>query len=160
MPMGGSNNRLFFFTQDAAAGEVGTYLVMYVWNFETDELYRYGWTEEIDGKPPHFFYGLEPTTENMAEIESALTALADSAQGCRLATGVTNISIESPPDNDLTEENSLYFFTTRPKILKLTLTLYDAKAVAQMQNTGANATAIESKIAESARQFSKIIFLP
>lgn len=171
----------FFFTQDSSAGgedsaaddevRVGTYLVMYTWN--DNVLTRYVWDGTITEHSvlPHFFYGLDPAQLDPAELEGIIYILgalqADSEKGCVLATGVSDIRIESLPDTGRIENGDFFFFDTLPKVLKITLTLYDAKAVQAVQTGHTNEEAVnpammeavEQKITETERKFSKIIFL-
>jgi type II secretory pathway component PulJ len=159
MLLGIGNDKFFFFTQDSTTGgDVGTYLVMYTWN--DGVLMRYVWDEEIEGRPAHFFYGLDPAGENATDIVTALSALqADSDKGCVLATGVSDISIESPPGTDLTEESEETEGNGFPKVIKITLTLHDARAVQVVKEAGAGDEVAELKKAETERKFCKIVFL-
>lgn len=173
IPMGGFNDntdnkhQFYLVTQDSSAADnVGTCLVMYAWTkgeSGNNELARYVWDSkikvpELGEFEPCFFYGLDPNNENINRILDALEN--DTTKRNVLAAGVKDFSIEGPPGTNLSGVSS-YFYTTLPKAVKITLTLYDAKAVGQLLTSGADpeSDAVKQKIAETERVFSKIIFL-
>jgi hypothetical protein len=69
-----------------------------------------------------------------------------------IAEGVDKIQIEILPDVS-------GYSTDVPKVVKVSLTLYDAAAIQQLQSGDADDAVLEQKKIETARRFSKIIFL-
>lgn len=189
IPMGGYNkanptNKFFLVTQASSdTDQVGTYLVMYAWTADssesTGELERYifnaplsNTSNNTSNEPqnnPHFFYGCAPPfvsqESNDDPIEDVLENLEEvGSYGGVIASGLQSLKIETKFDDsddfeNLTDpQHESYFFNKAPRLFRITLTLYDAAAIQQLPR-GVDDDVLKQKKAETARRFSKIIFL-
>ncbi|HOG50347.1 MAG TPA: type II secretion system protein [Lentisphaeria bacterium] len=155
------DNKLFMVAPDSSAsGNVGVFLVMYA--LDNNELSRYVFDSPIPGYAnPHCFYGFDPvTTPGQA---SAFMGLLDVLEGDNtkknvLATGVQEVRLDYMPNTPLAGAN---FFTSVPSAVRITLTVYDARAVQRLLDQGlaASSTPVTDKIDETTRVFTKVIFM-
>ena len=181
------NHKFFLVTQDSSnTGGIGTYLVMYTWSVENSDTESIGESEGnsvarttgelaryvreapvIESQGAHFFYGLD-LSNNDAEkntiISNVLKDLeADATKREVIATGIQSLQIEIPEGGKMekliTAKDENYFFKTIPRILRITFNIYDASAVKILTDAGADSDVVEQKKSETARTFSKIIFL-
>lgn len=179
IPMGGYNsenstNKFFLVTQNSSdTDQIGTCLVMYGWteataeSGSTGELARYVLDAPLTDSPnPHFFYGYAPPDDQDQDpVSDVLDELED--DGTRrdvLVTGLQTLKIEAMFDDlvNLTDSTGAkYFFNEEPRFLRITLTIHDANAVRALTDSGmlSNSEPVENKKSETARRFSKIIFL-
>jgi len=170
IPMGvinvGAEHRFFLVTAVSPSNEdnIGTHLVMYVWTDESDESSSQSESDEsppppelsrnvLDDENSFFFYGCDPA-KNLSTLTKNLPVPLEREV---IATGVQNLSIVPLPVGCFAEGEG--YFTSCPKVVKVSLTLYDAAAIQQLQSGDADDAVLEQKKIETARRFSKIIFL-
>lgn len=162
--------KIFMVTPDSrAANEAGTYLVMY--SVDNDEISRYLVDSAVGSDPMHFFYGLDPIS-SPSQAQEFLDVLADIEADTNrkqvIVDGVSEVKFQffpytavydngSPPPVNTNE----FFFTSVPHTVKISLSVYDSKAVEILTNQGFadSDQVVQDKKAETARLFSKIIFL-
>ncbi len=156
IPMGVINDedghRFFLVTAVSSLNEenIGTHLVMYVWeDAPAAELSR----NVLEVENSFFFYGCDP----LENLQSLNTNLSVPLEREVIAAGVHSFSIVPLPEDCFDFDGG--YFTSCPKVVKVSLTLYDAAAVRQLQRAGADDIVLNNKKSETARRFSKIIFL-
>jgi len=158
------SNKLFMVAPDSSAsGNAGTYLVMYA--LVNNELSRYVFDSAITGYGnPQCFYGFDPITATgqASAFRTLLGVLElDNDKKNILATGVQDVKVDYMPSTCATTLSGAEFFTSVPRAVRITLTVYDAKAVQRLLDNGLTAAseAVVNKIAETTRVFTKVIFM-
>lgn len=162
------NNKLFMVAPDTnAADNVKTNLIMYA--VKNGQLSRYVFDSSITGySAPHCFYGFDPfSSSTQAEaFLSLLTTLENDINKQQvLVTGVESVKFKFLPfdsaTNPITGNTEAFFFTAVPQMMRITMSLYDAKAVKVLTDSGLTLAddVVKNKIAETKRVFTKIIFL-
>ena len=165
IPMGVINtedeHRFFLVTAVSSLNEenIGTHLVMYVWQNESDESTSESELSRnvLEEENSFFFYGCDPAeAENSQDLTSNLPVPSEREV---IATGVQSLNIVPLPEGCFDSDGG--YFTSCPKVVKVSLTLYDAAAVRQLQRSGVefDNDTLDQKKSETARRFSKIIFL-
>ncbi|MPN62957.1 hypothetical protein SDC9_210710 [bioreactor metagenome] len=78
-----------------------------------------------------------------------------------IAKGIELLKIEFVADSadDYTTAGGLYSFRKKPRIIRLTLSMFDSPAVKALEDAGASATVVDDKKTETMRTFTKIVFL-
>ena len=164
------NSRLFMVApESSAAGNVGTCLAMYALDNVNHELSRFVFDSAIAGYPnPHCFYGFDPITASgqASAFLTLLTALKnDTGKKNVLVTGVESVNVQFFPGGSatcpITGNTEAFFFKSVPQAVRITLAVYDAKAVKRLLDSGLTAAseAVVSKKAETTRVFTKIVFM-
>ena len=161
------NDRLFMVAPDSSGtGNVGTFLLMYV--LDNEELSRYVFDSGTAGYPPHRFYGFDPITDS-AQASSFLDLLTvlknDNDKKNVIVKGVDKVTIQFFPSDSAENPDpanpKAFFFTSVPKAIRITLSVYDATAVGRLLDSGLtdSSEAVKDKKKETARIFTKIVFL-
>jgi competence protein ComGF len=149
--------------ENSLEAKVGTYPVLYLHIDDKDLLYRCAidmseveMAEDEKKVPQWFLFGMDTSVadffrnlikEDGSPFKDDLDRFFDV-----IAEGVDKIQIEILPDVS-------GYSTDVPKVVKVSLTLYDAAAIQQLQSGDADDAVLEQKKIETARRFSKIIFL-
>lgn len=158
---------LFFVVPETTqATDAGVCMVMYV--LDEDKLLRYVFDFDVLGNSPLCFYGFDPINMSgqAALFKNILTELKNSDKNI-LLTGIDEIELKYMPSSPSLTKNiaGVDFFTSVPKAFKITLKLYDAKAVQRLLDNGFieddddDDNIITIKKNETRRIFNKIIFL-
>ncbi len=164
----GNLNDLYVFTStDATANtDVGYFSVYYT--LINKVLYRYVVDNDIPVGSytftPHFVYGFNPiehASQATEFVSTVLPAIVSNAEQNEVARGIESLKIELPSDsaNDFVEASGLFSFRKKPRVIRLTMSMFDSASVKALEDAGASATIVDEKKTETMRTFTKIVFL-